>query len=320
MLSLTRFGSARLGRMDASTAGGLFAIVLWSTTFALARSLSEQVGPFTAGAAVYLVGAALTFPQFLGKQRRGNPFRGLAAKYTLGCGALFVLYTVLIYIAVGLASTRGQLLEIALVNYLWPAATILLSVPLLRKKAGVLLIPGTIVSLFGVFLVPTQSTPLTLPAFWDHARANPLAFGFVLLAAVAWALYSNLARRWSQANTAGGVPLFVAITGLMLLAFRFLANEQSTWTLKACLEAFALGAVTTLGYGLWDLAMRKGDLLLVVLCSYFTPLLSTIVSCLYLQVAPGERLWWGCGLLVGGTLVTWRSIGDGMIRPKVVAP
>jgi drug/metabolite transporter (DMT)-like permease len=96
----------------------------------------------------------------------------------------------------------------------------------------------------------------------------------------------------------------------VLLVLRFVAHENSTWTLRACLEALALGAVTAVGYGLWDLAMRKGDLLLVASCSYFTPLLSVVVSCLYLHVAPGGRLWWGCLLLIGGTLVTWRSIRE----------
>jgi len=41
-----------------STGSGLGAILLWSATFAVARSLSEQVGPLTAGATAYLIGGA----------------------------------------------------------------------------------------------------------------------------------------------------------------------------------------------------------------------------------------------------------------------
>ena len=54
------------GNLNWSTGGGLAAIVLWSTTIAVARSLSEQTGPLTAGACVYLIGGALcSFPGLL---------------------------------------------------------------------------------------------------------------------------------------------------------------------------------------------------------------------------------------------------------------
>jgi drug/metabolite transporter (DMT)-like permease len=56
--------------------------------------------------------------------------------------------------------------------------------------------------------------------------------------------------------------------------------------------------------------MRQGNLLLVVACSYLTPLLSTLVSCYYLGVSRGTRLWMGCLLLVLGSLVTWRSVSE----------
>jgi drug/metabolite transporter (DMT)-like permease len=68
--------------------------------------------------------------------------------------------------------------------------------------------------------------------------------------------------------------------------------------------------MTALAYVLWDVAMRKGNLLLVVACSYFTPLLSTLVSCVYLKVSPSPKLWIGCLLLVSGSLITWRSVSD----------
>ena len=75
-------------------------------------------------------------------------------------------------------------------------------------------------------------------------------------------------------------------------------------------EASGLAVVTTLAYFLWDVSMRKGNLLLVVACSYFTPMLSTLVSCVYLRLSPSPRLWIGCLLLVCGSLITWLSVSD----------
>ena len=62
--------------------------------------------------------------------------------------------------------------------------------------------------------------------------------------------------------------------------------------------------------------MRKGDLPFVAACSYFTPLLSTLVSCTYLQVMPGYELWAGCVVMVIGSLVSWRSLSDTELEPR----
>ena len=127
------------GKIDLSTGGGSAAIVLWSTTFARARSLSERLGPLTTGACVYLTGGLLCLLPLSWQGVSRRQFLQLSRRYVFGCGFLFVLYTVVIYLAVGSAWDRQQVLDMALVNYLWPAATILLSLLLLDKRAGWLL-------------------------------------------------------------------------------------------------------------------------------------------------------------------------------------
>lgn len=297
-----------INRVKLSTAGGLAAIVLWSTTFAFARSLSEQVGPLTAGAVTYLLGGMFCLVRLAGSRQGVDRSPGLTRRYLWGCGFLFVLYTAALYLAVGLATDREQMLEIALLNYLWPALTILFSLPLLQQRANWLLLPGTLLALIGVFCVLTQSSPISWPSFVSHFQSNPPAYGLALLAAIAWGLYSNLARRWSRPGSAGAVERFILATGVTLLAIRLLVVEPTAWTARAMGEAIALAAMTTVAYVFWDAAMRQGNLLLVAACSYFTPLFSTLVSCLYLQVRPSPKLWAGCLLLVLGSLLSWRSL------------
>jgi len=298
------------GKIDLSTGGGLAAIVLWSTTIAVARSLSERLGPLTAGACVYLAGGLLCLLPLSWRGASRRQLLRLSWRYVLGCGSLFVLYTVLIYLAIGSASDRQQVLEIGLVNYLWPALTILLSLVLLHQRASVLLIPGTVLALAGEFLVLTHGTAFSWDSSWGHLQANPTAYAFAFVAAFSWALYSTLARRWSQPGTDGAVALFILAAGLALLVLRVFSTETPIWSLRAVGEAVVLATFTVLAYAFWDAAMRKGDLLLVVACSYFTPLLSTFVSCAYLRVTPGWRLWVGCVVLVMGSLLTWVSVSD----------
>jgi drug/metabolite transporter (DMT)-like permease len=290
-----------------STFGGLMAIILWSSTIAVARSLSERLGPLTAGACVYLIGGLFCLLPLAQRCPRTTQ-RSLPPLYVWGCGSLFVLYTVLLYLAIGLASSREQVLEVGIVNYLWPALTLLLSLPLLRQRAGVLLWPGTLLAMFGVVLVMTQGARLSWSVFAEHLHRNPLAYILAAVAAFSWALYSNLTRRWSAGATGGAVGWFVASTGLLLLLLRFTVAEPCAWSVQALLEAIFLGGITALAYALWDRAMRDGDLLLVAACSYLTPLLSTLVSCLYLKVAVSSKLWLGCLLLIVGSLLSWRSV------------
>ena len=100
-----------------STALGLAAILLWSTTVAFGRSLSEQVGTLTAASLVYLLGGVVGC-SYLTASGRITRLKSLGPRYVLGCGSLFVLYISCIYVALGLAQTRSQVLEVGLMNYL----------------------------------------------------------------------------------------------------------------------------------------------------------------------------------------------------------
>ena len=121
---------------------------------------------------------------------------------------------------------------------------------------------------------------------------------------------NNSAGRGSSGEARGAVELFILVTGLAFLLLLWLTGEGRVWTWRAGFEVTFMGLATALAYILWDLAMRKGDIVFVAACSNFTPFLSTLLSCLYLRVAAGISLWLGCGLIVAGTLLSWRSVSD----------
>jgi len=299
----------RTGGLDRDTILGLAAILLWSATVALARSLAERLGPLTAGAAVYLGAGACLGGQLLATERSFRALRGLPRRYVWGCGALFVLYTLTLFLALGLAADRRQTLEVGLLNYLWPALTILFSLVLLGRRASLALIPGTLLALYGIVLVLTPDTAVSGGALAAGFRSNPGAYGLGIVAAVTWALYSNLTRRWAEPDTgAGAVLLFVLATGLAFWLLRLLRPESGAWGIRAAAEAAVLALATALAYVFWDRAMRAGDVVLVASCSYLTPFFSTVVSSLYLGVWPGASLWLGCGLIIAGSLVSWRAV------------
>jgi drug/metabolite transporter (DMT)-like permease len=275
---------------------------------ALARSISERLGPLTAGAAVYLAAGGFLGLHLFWRERSFRTLRRLPRRYVFGCGGLFVLYTLALFLALGLAADRRQTIEVGLLNYLWPTLTILFALVLLGQRAGVGLIPGTLLALCGVFLVLTQGAAVTWTSFAMNLRGNPVAYGLGAFAAVAWALYSNLTRRWGGPDGRGAVLLFTLATGLAFWLGRLFHPEAGTWGVRVAAEVALLALATGLAYVFWDLAMRAGDVALVASCSYLTPFFSTVVSCLYLRVRPGLSLWVGCALIIAGSFLSWRSI------------
>lgn len=309
--------------LGAATLAGLGAIVLWSGTVALGRSLSEKVGSLTGGGATYILGGLLYLGWWATRHRSltttasaPSPSRDVSrARWSrhLLCGGLFAGYALLLFLALGRAHGREQVLTVGLINYLWPPLTVLFAVPILGKTARWMLGPGLLLALAGMTLVMFQEQ--VAARSWSSVgiglRSNPLPLGLAAAAAMAWALYSNLVRRLGGGHGSGmEVGLYELAAGGLLLAARLFLPENGAWTSTALLEASALGTATAVAYGLWDWSMRRGNLILVASFSYLTPLLSTLVSCLYLSVEPGPVLWLGCGLLILGSITSHKSVTD----------
>jgi drug/metabolite transporter (DMT)-like permease len=303
-------------QLDKNTILGLAAILLWSSTVALARSTSEALGPLRAGSSVYLTAGIFLMGYSFWRERSLKALQSLPRKYVFGCGALFLIYTTALFLALGLARNRSQSIEVGLLNYLWPAFTILFSLPILGNKASLWLIPGTLLALFGIFLVLTQETTVSFGSLLANLLTNPAAYGLGFVAAVSWGLYSNLARRWGNAKSGGAVQLFTLGTGIAFLLIGLFRPETGSWNVRTAVEVGFLGIATALAYVFWDTSMRAGNMVLVAASSYLTPLFSTIVSSIYLGVKPGLGLWLGCAILIAGSFVSWFSIRPAEVQQK----
>jgi len=290
---------------------GILAILFWGTTIAFSRSLTEQLGPLTAASWIYLLSGIWGCIYLISTPGGIKKTFQLPILYLIGCGALFVIYTVSLYLAVGLAFSREQVIEVSIINYLWPGLTLVFSLPILHKKAKLTLIPGMVLAFSGFYLATVNSGMFSWEVFKGNFQVNYLPYLLAFIAAISWGLYSNLVRRWAGHTEGGAVPLFLLVTGLILTTIRFMSLEESYWTLRVAAELLYMSIFPTfLAYFFWDRAMRKGKIILVASLSYFTPLLSIIISSLYLQVAVKHNLWVACGLVIAGAVICKFSIID----------
>lgn len=293
--------------LNRATFSGFLAILFWSSTVAFSRALSENLGPLTTGALIYILGGLLGLAAGGGAGLK--LIGGMPKRYLLGGGGLFVAYMLLLYVGIGLAASRAQVLAVGLANYLWPSLIMLFSIPLLGKRARFWLFPGIILALAGTGLAAAGKEALSLVKLFQTGESL-LPVGLALGAAVAWGLYSNLAHKWAP-ERGSAVPLFLLVSGLAFLILRFVTGESSTWawSLAPMLLYMAIFPAW-LGYLLWDVAMQRGHLTLVTAASYFTPLLSTLVSILVLGLKPDPRLGLAAGLVMLGAVLSKLGVVD----------
>ena len=194
--SLKEHEAFSVNEKNRGTVQGILAMLFWGSTIAFSRSLAEELGTLTAASYIFLLAGGLSCT-FLIVSRRLQAILRAPATYLFGCGTIFVVYMTSLYLAIGTATNRLQVLEVGLVNYLWPSLTLVMAVPILGRKARVTLIPGCLLGFAGVLLASAQSGE-SWRAFVGNLGINWSPYMLAFVAAVCWALYSNLTRRWAR--------------------------------------------------------------------------------------------------------------------------
>ncbi len=293
-----------------ATAGGLAALAIWSSTVAVARVVTESLGPLT-GAGLAMLWGGLLLMGFVWRQGiTPAVMLKLPRKYLFVCGGLFVAYELCVFAAIGLAPNRSVTLAAGLVNYAWPALTVALSVPILHRRARWTLIPGLALALTGGVAAMMGTGQIKWDQLLQAGSAITIPLALAAAGALIWAVYSNLVKTLGDPR-AGAVPLFLIVAGVLALLIGQARGEQQIWSARVAGElAFLAVFQSAAAYSLWERGMRRGNHLLLSLVSYFLPIASMAVAAVYLQVLPGRWLWIGCALVTAGAFVCRGSLSQ----------
>lgn len=301
----------RAAEIRRATLIGLIAVVCWSCTVGLMRSVAEALGALGGAAVLYSVSAL--FVMLVKGVPTCTQLRGASRVYLIVCGLLFALYEICLSVAIGLAHDRPQSLELGMVNYLWPCLTIVLAVVCRQQQARWWLWPGVALCLWGLVLVMGEGAADSAAPWWQHLgahmAANPLAYALAFGAALMWPAYSVLARMFGGGFN--GVGIFLWLTaGLLWLQWLALETPPMQWRWSVLTQVLAIGAATGLGYSCWEHGIQRGNLAVMAAGSYFTPVLSALLASLWLSVQPGLPFWQGVVLITAGSLVCWWATRD----------
>src|SRR5471030_604450 len=288
---------------------GLLAILLWSCTVVLMRSVSESLGPIGGAASIYSVSAVILLVL------QGFPsLRTFPRAYLLCGGILFASYEIFLSLALGYANDRAQAIEIGMVNYLWPSFTILLAVALNGEKANGWIVPGLLLCLYGIGWIMGGEGGWSLERIGHNILSIPLSYGLAFFGAIIWAVYFNVTKRWAQGKD--GVTLFFILTALTLWVQYAFSHEQGMQVdFPVTVRLLLAGAASAIAYAAWNSGIMRGNLMLLATASYFTPVLSSLVAGMVLNTPLTLSFWLGVVMVTTGSLLCWYATRRDKIRP-----
>ncbi|PZP25831.1 aromatic amino acid DMT transporter YddG [Pseudomonas kuykendallii] len=290
-----------------ATACGLMAVVLWSTSTGLIRSVAQSLGPIGGAALLYTLGAALLLV-FVGRPR----LRSFPRRYLLWGSLLFVAYELCFSLSLGFANSGTQAIEVGLVNYLWPCLTVLLAIVMNGQRARWIILPGSAMALFGILWI-VSGDGISLRGIAANVASNPLSYGLAATGALLWAFYCNVTRRFAEGKN--GVVLFFAMTAVALwFKYAFSGESLPPLTWNASFHLVAASSALASGYALWNLGILRGNMTLISTASYFTPVLSSAFASAWLSAALTVQFWQGTLLVTLGSLVCWAATRERAAR------
>ncbi|WP_036174815.1 aromatic amino acid DMT transporter YddG [Massilia sp. 9096] len=288
-----------------ATLTGLSAVLLWSSVVGLLRSVSQALGPTGGAAAMYTLAALLLLATVgLGK------VRDFPRAYLVWGSVLFVSYEICLSLSIGHAHTNRQAIEVGMVNYLWPALTMLFAILFNGQKASWLIAPGVALALAGVCRVLGGEHGFDGAAMAANVRDNPHSYGLALAGALIWAGYCTITPR--IAGGKNGVTLFFMLTAAALW-IKYLAQGGSTLhvDLHALLCLVLAAGAMGFGYAAWNVGILRGNVTLLAGASYFIPVLSSALASQVLHAGLPRAFWQGAAMVCAGSVLCWLATRAG---------
>ena len=280
---------------------GIIAPICWGMSVGLIRTITETFG-LAAGMSI-LYGTTCLFLLFL----LGRPnLRAFPKKYLLIGIPTANLSSIFFSLSLYLSNGGQQTVEVGMVNYLWPCLVVVFAIIFNGQKARWWVMPGVLISFAGVVMVLGGEQGFNAAEVLEHIRLNPWSYLLALLSALTWAVYSNLTRAWS-----GGQNPTLIIFSLDFIIFSSLwaagYGDLSRATLHGCLSV-AIGAAAMGGaYAAWSYGVTKGNITILGVASYFTPILSCLFASIWIGAELDAGFWTGVAVVVFGSLLCWSS-------------
>lgn len=285
-----------------ATLTGLLAPLLWGMSVGLVRGISEDFG--LARGLMLLYGISVVFLLFI----LGRPNLSVYPKKYLYFGIPAAnLCSICFGLSLALSDGGSQTMEVGMVNYLWPCLTVVFAVLFNGQKARWWIVPGFFVTIAGIVTVLAGDAGFDPASFAANMQRNPWSYGLAFVGAVAWAGFCSMTRAWARGENPVIVIFVIDFVIFFVLWLFGVGGEPQTIGWKGVVSA-VLGAMAVGGaYAAWTYGTMKGNLTLLAIASYFTPVLSCVFATFWIGADLTLSFWKGVALVVTGSLVCWHA-------------
>ncbi len=286
----------------APTLLGLGAVALWSLLATLTL-LAGNIPPFQMTAMTFALGTAVGLGYMYVTRQ---PLAGLKAvpfgAHALGVYGLLGFHTCYFF-----ALQNAPPLDVSLIMYLWPLMIVLFTGLLPGGQQGDGLrwwhVAGALLGFGGTALLLLARRDSPADAATTLATSTPgviMAFA----AAFIWSSYSVASRLYAGVPSSAVVVACGATTLGATLLHSWLEQTVAPVGFTAWFAVLALGlGPVGIAFYVWDEGVKRGDIRLLGVASYATPLISTaVLAALGLGSADGV-LWISAALIAGGALL-----------------
>ncbi|MDR3898462.1 MAG: aromatic amino acid DMT transporter YddG [Duodenibacillus sp.] len=305
--------SARNLSTNQATLVGLIAPICWGMSVSLVRGIAEGFGLAQGQFFLYCVSTLCVLFTV------GMPdFRKIDRRYLLIGIPTANLSSLSFCLAIFTSSGGAQTMEVGMVNYLWPALTILFAVLFNRIGTRWWLYPGLVIAFAGIVVILSGDQGFSFAEFAARFAENPVSYVLALTAAVTWAGYSSMTRAWGGTTNPTTIIFIVdtMIFGILWL-FGFGSEPVAAGSAHGIVSVIFGGIAVGAAYAAWTLGMSRGNMAVLAAASYFTPVLSCVFATFWINAELDSGFWSGVALVVAGSLLCWDATGRGMRALKV---
>jgi len=272
---------------------GSTAIILWGTLALFTQLTGGQIPPFQLLAMTFSIAFILMLLRWLKQGHVGLQYLNQPPQlWLLGIGAYF-----LFHLCYFIAAARAPVVEVSMLASLWPLLLVLFNALLPGERLYMRHLTGATIALTGCWVLLSKG---------GGSFSADYVIGYVsaLCAALIWATFSACSRLFRQV-TVDVTGWFCAGTALLALCCH-LYWETTVWpqTLSHWAGIVGLG-IGPMGFAFfaWDHGVKHGNLPLLAVCAFFTPLISALLLVLSGEAEANWHLAISCLMIVSGALL-----------------
>lgn len=288
---------------------GLIAPCLWGASVSLVRGIAENFGMAQGQCLLYVV-ASLCLVFLVGFPN----FKKMPWKYKLIGIATANVCSICFCLSLYFSDGGTQTMEVGMVNYLWPMLTIVFAILFNGQKARWWIAPGAVLSLIGIFWILSRGQ-FVLDDFLGRLLTNPISYALALGSALTSAAYCSMTRAWSRGQNCSTV---IFLINLMLFGMMWTmgVGGEPVITTKGTLSVIFGGIAMGSAYAAWTHGMIYGNITVLAIASYFTPVLSCLFASFWIGAELNQTFWEGVSMVVVGSLICWHATSARALKTK----